>query len=543
MAYQSRRIEDYRLLMHDEGEPPLRQSWPPTVEGLKRATKEGIEGYPFDAYSYGINCSCGAYHPSAVLDRMGHGVGVLKDTGTWTIAESMRRLEAQGLNPTAIVVEACHEIGLDVVLRVRMNDLHDIFYFEQFSRPDRPPKTPREPGWYYMCPHKQQHPELLLGTPAPGPRTRAEVEAYAYNYALGPVRQRQYRFVEETANTYDLDGLLIDFMRWPHLFKQEEAYAQRHLFTAYMQRLRACVQEAAGRRGRPIHFVARLPETLDVGLRMGLDIRAWLEQGILDLVVIGAGYNPFGTPWAEIAGEAGRHGVPALVTIRSMGEPPHYGGDVVELYYRRLRAGALRAYRHGAAGLELFNYFYHLPFYEGSVGGPGAGTGFAFTHDIRDPQRLAALPRTYECSRQFSLDYIYGHACFPGQLPCSIGRAEDGLSHVVTLDIPERLPDDARARLWLQLVDLGHEHELEVSWNGRPLPFDLERDRRRRGSTNLAEVTFALSPAQVVQGENRLGLRLLHRPAELDPFITLSHALLHVDPPGPEGSGTTPASA
>jgi hypothetical protein len=318
-------------------------------------------------------------------------------------------------------------------------------------------------------------------------------------------------------------------MRWPYLFRKEEAYGQRHLFTAYLRRLRECVRQAAERRGRPIHFLVRVPDTLDLGLSMGVDLRTWLAEGLVDLVVVGAGYNPSDTPWDDIAVEARRCGVPALATVRSSGEPPHYSGDATDLYYRKLRAATLRAYRRGAVGLELFNYFYHLPYYEGGVGGSGAGTGFEFTRDIRDPDRLAQLPRTYEFSRQSAVDHIYGHACFPGQLPATIGRSEDGLEHLFTLDVPERLPAGARVRLWLQAVDLGHEHELGLTWNGRPLPFDLERDWRRRGSINLGEAMLDLRPEDVVQGENRLGLCLRRRPAELDHFVTLSHALLHID--------------
>jgi hypothetical protein len=201
----------------------------------------------------------------------------------------------------------------------------------------------------------------------------------------------------------------------------------------------------------------------------------------------------------------------------------------VDLYYRKLRAATLRAYARGVAGMELFNYFYHLPFYKGAVGGSGSGTGFAFTRELRDPLRLASLPRTYEFSRQMGLEYVYGHAYFPGQLPCSIGRAEDGLGPTLSLDVPEQVPAGTGVRLWLQLIDLWHEHELEISWNGQVLPFDLERDWNRYGSNSLGDLELSLPASLVRQGENRLGLRLLKRPANLDHFITLNHALLHVD--------------
>ena len=532
MSYRGRPLEAYRLLFHDEGEPPLRQSWPPTAAGLKQAVTRDLAGLPLDALSYGINAACGAYHLSRVVEPMGAGVPLLKDTGTWTIVEGMRRLAAQGLDPTALVVEACHEIGLDAVLRVRLNDLHDIFHDQAYGRPDHSPKVPREPGWYYLSQHKREHPELLLGDPAPAPRHRAQVEAYAYNFALAPVRERLHAFVEETANTYDLDALLLDFMRWPYLFRYEEAYGQRHLFTAYLRRLRDTVRAAAAGRGRPIHLFARVPDTLELGARMGLDLRTWFAEALVDLVVIGAGYNSFDLPWDEISGEARRWGIPALATVRSSGEPPHYSGDSTALYYRKLRAAAMRAYARGVRGFELFNYFYHLPFYRGGVGGSGAGTGTAFVAELRDPERLRALPRTYELSRQSAVDYIYGHATFPAQLPCTVGRADDGLGPALSLDVPEQLPADADVELWLQLVDLGHEHRLEVSWNGAVLPFDVERDWTQRGSLNLGEVRFGLPAGWVRRGENRLGLRLLERPPQLDHFITLAYGLLHVDPAG-----------
>ncbi len=534
MGYVGRQVDQYVLLFHDEGEAPLRQEWPPTPAGLKAAVTRDLQGAAVDALSYGINAACGAYHRSRVIEPMGTGVRLLKDTGTWTLVEGLRRLDEQGHDPTALVVEAAHEVGLDAVLRVRMNDLHDIFHHAEYGRPDHPPKRPREPAWYYLSQYKQDHPELLLGDPAPAPTHRAQVEAYAFNYALAPVRERMRAFVEETVHTYDLDALLLDFMRWPYLFRYEEAYAQRHLFTAYLQQLREVVRQAATHRGRPIHLLARVPDTLEAAARMGLDLPAWFSRGLIDLVVIGAGYNSFDLPWDQIAGAARQHGIPALATVRSSGEPTHCDLDPVVLYQRKLRAATLRAYHHGVQGLELFNYFYHLPFYRHGVGGHGTGTGLGFAADVRQPAQLERLPRTYEFSRQCAVEFIYGHATFPGQLPCTVGRGDDGLGPVLVLEVPEAIPADAGVTLWLQLIDLGHEHQLEVTWNGRLLDVEVERDWQRRGSLNLGDLSVRLDPGQVQRGENRLGLCLRQRPAALDGFITLQFALLHIDPANAE---------
>ena len=529
MAYQARSVEDYRVLIHDEGEPLLRQSWPPTVEGLKEATVKDVRDHPIDVFSYGVNAACGAYHPTGVLDGMGQDVALHRETGTWKIVETNRRMESQGLNPTAIIIDACHEIGMDVNIRIRMNDLHDAAgYYRSWHDPDTGPKPVREAGWYYLSPFKKAHPELLLGKPGPNAQDRAGFEAYALNYALAPVRQRQLRFIAETVNTFDLDAVTLDFMRFPYLFKQHEAYAQRHLMTAYMKQIRACVDEAAQRRGRPIHMAARVPDTMGQAVQMGIDLEAWLAEGIMDLLIIGAGYCPFGTPWDDIALPARKAGVPALATVRG-GAAAYYEGDATDLYYRTIRGMSLRAYEHGANGFELFNYFYHMPFYK-RMSHPPSGSGFDFTADMRDPGRLKRLGRTYAASGNASGNFIYGHAAFQGELPCTIGRSEDGLAHTATIEVPEPIPASSKVKLQIQLTDLWHEHELALAFNDRWWTVDVETQWRRVGSMNIGDLSYDLKPAEVNKGENRLSLKLLKRPANLDHFITLNDVMLHIDP-------------
>lgn len=61
-------------------------------------------------------------------------------------------------------------------------------------------------------------------------------------------------------------------------------------------------------------------------------------------------------------------------------------------------------------------------------------------------------------------------------------------------------------------------------------PITIEKtDWNRKGSLNLGDVSLDLAHGDVKEGENRLSLRLLKRPANLDHFITLTYALLHVD--------------
>ena len=217
--------------------------------------------------------------------------------------EAVKRLCNQGHDPLEVMCEGAHQAGRDVFLRMRMNDLHDrVGDIRGLDRPTKPPKTSHIEPYYYTPQWKRDHPEWLIGDPhAPYPDFSFQfMEAKAGNYAIGPFRQMMYELAAEAITGYDLDGFEIDFIRFPFLFPRAEAHAQRHVMTAFVRRIRDLTKEQAARRGRPIFLSARVPSTVELSLRVGIDLPFWLKEGLLDMVVIGGGYLPFSTPWKDI---------------------------------------------------------------------------------------------------------------------------------------------------------------------------------------------------------------------------------------------------
>jgi hypothetical protein len=533
-----RKVTDYRILLQDTGEPLLRQSWPPTAEGLKEATVRDFRALPVDVYYYCINAACGIYHPSKVYHQMGDNIDMFQETGTWKIVESIQRMTKAGLDPLAIIIEGCHEAGKDVSLGVRMNDLHDRLYDRTLREPARPPKGYREPGWYYMSQFKKDHPEYLQGNPdKPGSEgDRKYWQAIALNYALAPVRQKIYGLIEETVNVYNTDAITLDFLRAPFFFADCEAYGQRHLMTDFVKRVRTCVKEAGEHRGRPIIMMARVPDTIEMGLRIGLDIEAWLKDGLLDAVIISGGYCPFETPWDEITCLGKKAGIPAIACFSFgplTGMPDLYTHDKQKLFEQKLRAAALRAYEQGIQGFQFWNFFYMMEYYRLIQNEPGRGRGYEFTKELRDIHVLKNYTKTYELSRSLQglIAAVYGNASWCGQVPASVAVSSDGLGHTFTFDVCDDLESverQVKVTLWLQVIDLGVEDELEVLWNGRKVDFNLEGYRMT--TYNLGEVSIPLNKDDVKKGENRLTLRLLKRPVNLDQFITLNWGLLTIEP-------------
>ena len=78
------------------------------------------------------------------------------------------------------------------------------------------------------------------------------------NYALGKVRQLVFDMAEELVTGYDLDVLELDFIRFAFYFPRAEAYAQRHVLTGLVRRIRElCREQRAEDSGRGAPRVCR----------------------------------------------------------------------------------------------------------------------------------------------------------------------------------------------------------------------------------------------------------------------------------------------
>ncbi len=517
--YSGKRPQDYRVVLQDIGDPLVRMTWPPTPEKLVEASIGPLRDSAVDVYSFGVNHAGGTTHCSEVYPVVGHSEAVQRSASSLRINEAVKLLCDQGQDPLKVICEGAHREGIDVFLRLRMNDHHDRWGdMMNINRPTPPPKSkPIEP-YLYTPQWKRDHRQWLIGDPeaAHPADTFKFMEAKAGNYALGPFRELMFKLATEVVTGYDLDGLEIDFFRSPFLFPHHEAYAQRHVMTAFVRRIRKLVKERGDQRGRPVYLSARVPSTVDLCLRIGIDLPTWLEEGLLDMVVVSNGLLPFSTPWHEIGGLAQQAGISALACFTN-GRATREGRE-------SLRAATYRAFSSGISGIHLWNYFYEMPFYHKP---DEKYLGLGFTHDITDIELLRTAPKIYLLDQSIHtnarLSATFGHAEWPGQVPLTIGESTDGIPHSVIFDVADDLSGagkEVRPRLWLQIVDLGPRDRIEFSWNGKPIQ---PNPKTFPGITvfDNREFEFELPVREVRRGENRLEIRLLERSARLEPYVTL----------------------
>ncbi|MDP7347160.1 MAG: hypothetical protein QF735_02970, partial [Phycisphaeraceae bacterium] len=382
---------------------------------------------------------------------------------------------------------------------------------------------------------KTDHPEYLLGdrTDDTPPNTYPYWERNALNYALGGVREYFLGMAGELINNYDLDVLEMDFIRFTFYFRQAEAYAQRHVLTKLVGKIRQMCDEAGARRGRPVRLAARVPDTFELGLRAGIDTQAWLDQGLLDLVTIGGGYCPFGTPWQQIVDVASRAGVPTLACLNK----GNFANDI-----RRIHAAAHRAHCAGVNGYKLWNFWYCYDYYHPSGENP---LPLDFVRDLAKPGTITDHALSYQVDRIQDPSQLVGaahfHHVWAGQTPMTIGIAQDGIGQVITIDVPESTVRSRDAgHKALLVLDLNNywapDDELELDWNDQPITqphFEL----RANEGTERYRVTCPLTCGDVQSGENRLELRLVTSHPKVDPFISLDRAELML----PDREGNLPS--
>ncbi len=449
-------------------------------------------------------------HDTAVGPRWGQDRSPFTTASNWRIYENARQMSESGADPAAVIIERGHRAGLEVFLSMRVNDVHDL----------RLPGGLDDP---LMSPMKRDHPEWLLGHAAP---ERAEDRAIrreagrartAYNFAIPEVRDYKLALAREAIANYDLDGLDWDFCRYPRLFPEGEEQAGSVLLTDVMREIRAAVDAKGRQAGRPVHFSARIPGSLDQARSEGIDVRAWLAEGLLDILVVGHTLgNKHRLPVEEYVEAARGTGVQVIAqNLGLFGQSRSFSAAMLwneRNYYstEMCRAVAAAHWRAGADGIYLFNN--HL---------------IPFTRDLdydRQPWKEMADPDLI--ARKDKHYLVDQREWAEGPLPATLEKPGDEVE--VSVDVADDLDSAAKdgalnaVTLRLLIEQLTAPDELQFDLNGHTLDASQARTRQLYNDTWL---DFDVPPPLAFQGWNRLRVKVIGR----NPMVDCQLALASVE--------------
>ena len=361
-------------------------------------------------------------------------------------------LEQEGTDIVRAALSRARAQGMETMITYRMNDLH-------FN-------APGYRGTVYASKFWNEHPEFWLGD-----RTQGWNSVGALDFSRQEVRDRKYAMLSEQMDLYGdlIDGLELDFMRMIVYFQTGEGAQNAPLLTDLVCRIRQRTDSLGAAQGRKILLAARVPVNYDDACFKGLDVKTWVEEGLVDFLTLGVHWC--GDPAIDVSAFRARLGktgqqIPIYATVDDGGFAPR------EIFsHGTLRGAAEYALAHGADGIYLFNYFLAEYLQGGRRVHAVPGTECCRTRSrelLRELGSLKTLRRRNKILSWCSSAPEYGiHSVtplpltLPGEAPLPMGRRLRGKDRPQEAVLLVRLvgdPDDWTFRLGGEaLQSLGEE--------------------------------------------------------------------------------------
>ena len=184
---------------------------------------------------------------------------------------SMRVLAAKGTDPLALTAEVCRQRGVPIVASYRMN------------------AEDMGPGGLEVFDFARDNPQFRLG------------DRGCLDPAHPEVFEHRMQIFTEVVENYDIDGLEFDFKRW--IFMVSNPSENHTVLTRMVRETRQMLDEVARKKGRKRLLLGVRVEPIVSGKldkadfpgaqnppwnrsceASGLDIRTWIEEGLVDYV-------------------------------------------------------------------------------------------------------------------------------------------------------------------------------------------------------------------------------------------------------------------
>lgn len=248
-----------------------------------------------------------------------------------------------GGDPVKETLEACRRNRKDFFISYRMNDHH---YVTDLQWPTH------NAIW-------REHPEFWLGDSNDSPYSGSD-NVRLFNYLRPEVRDYYFSILQELCQNYDVDGVELDFQRYPKFFRSENLEEGRGVMTAFVRRIKTMMDGIGRERKKSLKLCIRVPETVEKCEEAGLDIRTWDQQRLVEMINISSFYRHT----IELGVEGFRAATKNAKIYGEMNYVTYQGPRLEKGFNRRYttfeiyRGSALNLFHRGVDGLSLFNYDY-----------------------------------------------------------------------------------------------------------------------------------------------------------------------------------------
>ncbi len=453
-----RRSVPFKVLYNHDGTymktcvHPWRQPGEPFSEAVLIKSVEELAGKGIDAVAFNPGNGSIPWWQSRVYPD--HWQWYTQRTGKKP-SEYGRYVMAGG-DMVKVFVETCRRLGLRPFITLRLKDEHNI--------------TQMDNEWVSKFFYEHQRWRL-------NPSPDAPFGVRGLNWIFSQVRQERLGIIQELCENYDLDGLELDFMRFPPYFDLETTgYAQRRdVMTDFIHRTRKILDRTAGPGQRRVLSI-RVPNRLQEYRGLGIDLAFLDQKGWVDLINVSPSYvsqvdSDFDLlrAWApQTAMFYEMTHCAARGTDPTWGRPVGHGDGYPVRFTTRQKYVTMAnlAFARGADGVSLFNFIYSRPGNRGQLHGGTYHPGdppFGVIDHFHDRKWLARQAQHYWIPHWWKTGY-HGRQF---QLPKTFVV---GTEHKLQIDLA--FPDVGVKQATLRIQHSGDALGLQwAAWlNGSALP-------------------------------------------------------------------------
>lgn len=318
-----------------------------------------------------------------------------------------------------VQLDKTHEEGKLFFISYRMNDMHGTnLMYDPETAPVR-----------WTSRFTIEHQEYAIGEA----QQHIGLARYMLDFQYSEVRDYKLSMIAELIRNYDIDGLLLDFMRAPAYFNLSTTTAEQRerIITEFVAEVRGMLDAKSAETGKDYYFGVIIPLVDSTYENLGIDVDMLYDAGarvflFWDYYMTVQDYRWLGEVKSRYQDLIAYAEVSQATSYLKGSNPNQVRYTTAEQFY----TSAHLAYAHGADGMAVFNF----PFYRNWQYGPDPNLGyeppFEIVENLKNPEFLQTAPQHY------FIGYTYNYAMYPFSLTEAMLSAGKGMVFEMDMAAP-----------------------------------------------------------------------------------------------------------
>jgi hypothetical protein len=499
-----------RMMFYHDGRHPLIYMYEPPIQ--KEEYEAGVDeliGTPVQALMFCLGDGRTVLHDTKVGELWGHNVQKWPQLIFRRAHQNAKVLIEGGNDPLRVICDRAHAKGM-LIYPVLLVQQGTGLRGQDVRGSD----------------FRFNNPQLEIGAKGVDP-SFPQAALHCLDFKHREVQEDRFALIQETLTRYPIDGFELQLNYVPYYFRPDEVNEGRQIMTAWIKRVyRAVKSTGAGR-----ELAVRIPASLEGCYSVGLDVREWIRQGIVDVLIGQTFSNPelvnqnadFRPLVAAVRGSNCR----VHAAIHS-----HVDSDrLAEAPIAMVRATACNYWAQGVDGLYLAHWFGNWP-YQASF--------YEKLRELSDAEVMAPKDKFYfvtTTTGRYPQPVLEPVLCM--HLPVELKLAQPArVDFFITDDLPRwnNVGRVYQVLLRARILDTTEIDHFQFRLNGRPLPESALR--------KINEMYKMTAPRYRVfgywfvfkldreywpkQGKNTFEVTLTCRDADVTPPVTLRDVELEI---------------